>query len=304
MPTAGGLGAEGTPIRLRAEAALAKVRNQAVLWKWREMEVDLIRRCWSAFVDLMWRARMRQYHEAAHAEATAARENEINELHAANARIAQLAFAQAGKTPEEAADEIRVMLTPSKSMAGTPSTRPDGEEEEDKRVARLKEQLDRVLERDMKRRDEMVKQRAWLAMTSSALKAASSGAAPAAPISPGGLGGLFGLGGGGGPSKEEQQQQAEQSASKLKAAHGKIDKLTKLVEDLTAEVEELTADLITAKLGQAELANAGMTLQQEKRQLEKQVISGSAPMHLFSFSAHTHAHTLSDLFCFCAFVCA
>ena len=76
--------------------------------------------------------------------------NEINELHAANARIAQLAFAQAGKTPEEAADEIRVMLTPSKSMAGTPSTRPDGEEEEDnKRVARLKEQLDRVLERDM-----------------------------------------------------------------------------------------------------------------------------------------------------------
>ena len=303
MPTAGGLGAEGTPIRLRAEAALAKVRNQAVLWKWREMEVDLIRRCWSAFVDLMWRARMRQYHEAAHAEATAARENEINELHAANARIAQLAFAQAGKTPEEAADEIRVMLTPSKSMAGTPSTRPDGEEEEDnKRVARLKEQLDRVLERDMKRRDEMVKQRAWLAMTSSALKAASSGAAPAAPISPGGLGGLFGLGGG--PSKEEQQQQAEQSASKLKAAHGKIDKLTKLVEDLTAEVEELTADLITAKLGQAELANAGMTLQQEKRQLEKQVISGSAPMHLFSFSAPTHAYTLSDLFCFRAFVCA
>ena len=83
--------------------------------------------------------------------------------------------------------------------------------------------------------------------------------------------------------------------AKLKAAHAKIDKLTKLVEDLTAEVEELTADLIAAKLGQAELANAGLALTHEKRQLEKQVISGSAPMHLFSFSAHTHAYTRSDL---------
>ena len=45
-------------------------------------------------------------------------------------------------------------------------------------------------------------------------------------------------------------------------------------------------------------------IQQEKRQLEKQVISGFAPMHLFSFSAPTHAYTLSDLFCFRAFVCA
>jgi hypothetical protein len=36
------------------------------------------------------------------------------------------------------------------------------------------------------------------------------------------------------------------------------------------QVEELTADLIAAKLGQAELANAGMALTHEKRQLEKQ----------------------------------
>ena len=98
----------------------------------------------------------------------------------------------------------------------------------------------------------MVKQRAWLAMTSRRAQSRPRlelllprQSARAAWVGYSALDG---------PSKEEQQQQAEQSASKLKAAHGKIDKLTKLVEDLTAEVEELTADLITAKLGQAELA--------------------------------------------------
>ena len=47
-------------------------------------------------------------------------------------------------------------------------------------------------------------------------------------------------------------------------------KATKLVEDLTHEVEELTSELIAAKLGQAELANAGMMLAKEKREVEKQ----------------------------------
>ena len=50
---------------------------------------------------------MRRFRQTAHEEASAARAAEIEELHAANARIATLAFAQAGRSPEQAADELR-----------------------------------------------------------------------------------------------------------------------------------------------------------------------------------------------------
>ena len=219
-------------------AALGRVRLQAATWRSAARDAELVRRCWGALVDLHWRGRMRQYHEAAHAEATAARSAEIAELHAANVRIAQLAFAQAGKTADEASAELREILKPPP---------PAGAAE------RLREQLNRLLERDRRRSDEAVKARAWAALRdgSSRRGGASSSAR-------------------GGGSEE----------TKLAAANAKVDKLTRLVEDLTGEVEELTADLIAAKLSQAELANAGLTLSHQKRQLEKQLIVESVEVRV------------------------
>ena len=81
----------------------------------------------------------------AHEEAAAARSAEITELHAANARIATLASrAQAGRTPEEAAAELRELLEPS-----------------DAPLRRAREQLERALSREASRR---LKRRAMDAM--------------------------------------------------------------------------------------------------------------------------------------------
>ena len=230
---------QGTALVI-AVGALQKARLLAVEWQSKAKDDERLRRCWRALVDVTWEGRMLKYHEAAHVEATAARSAEIAELNAANARIAKLAFAQAGKSADEASEELREILA---------CPRIDSSKE-----ARLREQIERLLARDAKQKEAALKQRAM-----GAFKMALAATA----------GGVVGGDGAADPD----------AGTKLEAANAKIDKLTKLVEDLTAEVEELTADLIAAKLGQAELANAGLMLAKEKRQIEKQLVVEHVEMH-------------------------
>ena len=113
-------------------SGLARARELALRWRDSARSEQLLRCCWSAFVELLWQGRMRRFRDAAHAEAEAARAAEIEELHAANARIATLAFAQAGRSPEQAATELRALLEPSGTSA-----------------RRAQEQLERVLSREV-----------------------------------------------------------------------------------------------------------------------------------------------------------
>ena len=65
------------------------------------------------------------------------------------------------------------------------------------------------------------------------------------------------------------------------------------MEELTGEVEDLTSDLIAAKLGQAELANAGLTLSHEKRMLEKQIKVESVEVHEIDYMSREGARASS-----------
>ena len=115
--------------------AADRARQTAVAWRVRARELLMMARCWRALCDAMWRGRMRQWEAEADERASAARAAEIAEAHAANARLAKLAFAQAGLTPEAAEHALSQLLEPSDGPA-----------------ARAREQLHRVLERDLRRR--------------------------------------------------------------------------------------------------------------------------------------------------------
>ena len=209
-------------------AALGRVRLQAAIWRSAARDAELVRRCWGALVNLTWRGRMRQYHEAAHAEATAARSAEIAELHAANVRIAQLAFAQAGKTADEASAELREILKPPP---------PEGAAE------RLREQLNRLLARDRRRNDEAVKARAWAALRDGASR--RGGASSAAR---------------GGTGEETKLAAANAKVDKLTRL---VEDLTAEVEELTADL--IAAKLSQAELANAGLTLSHQKRQLEKQ---------------------------------------
>ena len=95
-----------TSSELVLSAALSRTWETAVRWR-AAARLDSIKRvAFSALVDLMWARRLARTREAAEAAAMEARSAEINELHAANARIAKLAFAQAGRPTNEATAEL------------------------------------------------------------------------------------------------------------------------------------------------------------------------------------------------------
>ena len=57
---------------------------------------------------------------------------------------------------------------------------------------------------------------------------------------------------------------------------------------IAEQLEEVTAELITAKMRQAELANDSMSLSHEKRQLEKQLVI-DVEMHEVDYLTHPAA---------------
>ena len=75
--------------------ALDRARLQAVAWRTQGRRAAWLRLCWRGWLQQVYAARMQWAAEAAKAEANAARVAEMDELHAANARIATLAFMQA-----------------------------------------------------------------------------------------------------------------------------------------------------------------------------------------------------------------
>jgi hypothetical protein len=188
---------------------------------------------------------MRRFEQRAHAEASAAREAEMSELHAANARIAKLAFAQATATSEEAAAALEELIEPSRG-----------------RAHRLREQLQRVLDRDLARRETASRReltrRAWDAMASASGVGVGSerGGGRSAP------------GGGGGAGAAV---------------------LTRQVARLKAEIEELTNELVLSKLNAAELAISASTVSHEKRQLEKQLVVEATEVHELDALEHTRS---------------
>ena len=224
-------------------------------------------------------ARLQRVAAEAEALASEARSKELAELHAANARIATLAFAQAGRTQREAEDELRQLLEPTDSPA----------------MRRLRLQLERVIERDARRRDEAAKRLAWLSWAaarpsvrsqppppqpqqqqqangsrtplSAERRSSSEHDAQCHPLLRGGEDGSPGS-----PGSPRSPAADVATREALAVADAKVKQLTALVADLTTEVENLTTDLIAAKLGQAELASAGLTIDHEKRQLEKQLV--------------------------------
>ena len=207
-----------------------------------------------ALTNNLWESRVRQASADAEERASKAREAEIAELHAANARIARLAFEQAGRVEPEP--------TP-------PALPADDADADGADAARLREQLDRVLARDLLRQQSHEKaerqrrvfqswQLSWsAARTAAATPAAPPTATPAASASPGAREGVQEdaaasvVVGGAGSSATGADAAGGDAA--LAASDAKVVDLTALVEKLTREVEELTTELIHAKLGQAEL---------------------------------------------------
>ena len=237
--------------------ALGKVRAQALAWRTSSINSSLLYRCWSALVAERWAGRMRRYQEAANEKATAARAAEIAELHAANARIATLAFAQAGKTPEEAAGELREILEGSRGGGGddeAAAARVQRQVQEAQLEASLASEARQVAEAAR----EVAEARAASAEAQMAQKQEASGR-------PGENGGM--------------RAADADDGHELQVANAKIEELTQRVEELTAELADLTESLIAAKLGQAELANSSMALQQEKRILQRQLVVESVEMH-------------------------
>ena len=219
-------------------SGLARARELALRWRDSARSEQLLRCCWSAFVELLWQGRMRRFRDAAHAEAEAARAAEIEELHAANARIATLAFAQAGRSPEQAATELRALLEPSGTSA-----------------RRAQEQLERVLSREVRRRElshaRELKRRALAAMAAGAARTGAGAPDQAAAAAPSADGA---------PPAAAESSQAT------------IARLTQRVAELSAEVDDLTIQLISAKMMQAELATKETTAVHEKRVLERQLV--------------------------------
>jgi len=267
----------------------------------------------------LWEARLRRAVHEAEERSSKAREAEMGELHAANARIAQLAFAQAGRTEQRAtADLIEDLLEPG-GMGGA--------------CARLREQLDRVLKRDLRRRhmaEAAALQRhawqSWVGMCPPHTPSRAQTAQPAASavavaansdgsdvagsgndaISP--AAGLV-------AAAFVSQATAANSAPKVAASFpasalvstlasaaamdcamdagtdavtdaenvhlsgasvasaAREAELTLAVARLQAEVEELTMQLIQAKLNQAELETTNLTMALDMKALNKQLVA-------------------------------
>jgi hypothetical protein len=238
LSNGGGLAAAASSSSAGCPSGLVRARELAVHWRASARSKQLLRCCWGTFVGLLWQGRMRRLRDTAHVEASAARAAEIEELHAANARIATLAFAQAGRSPEQAADELRALLEPNGTSA-----------------RRAQQQLERVLAREVRRRElstaTELKRRAMAAMATGARA---------------------------GPPAAAESSQAT------------IARLTQRVAELSTEVEELTTQLISAKLLQAELAAKETTAVHEKRVLERQLVITSAEVEheIDYFDAPTH----------------
>lgn len=193
-----------------------------------------------------------------------ARDAEINELHAQNSRIAMLAFAQAGRSPAEAAKELDKVLEPKGGAA-----------------ERLREQLERVLDREMERRERETRAalmrtawHSWMGARpdkpgrSSAKPSAKPSATAVAPHA------TAGESEGGGASLE----QSDSEAAALAAAEARASGLAKEVAELQAEVAHLTQELISAKLGRAELEENRLTVTHSYKQLERQLVIESVDM--------------------------
>lgn len=259
------------------------VLSLAARWRLGGWERLLLLRCVHGFRQAAWEARA----ERRAAEASASRDAEINELHEANARIARLAFAQAGRSVDEASVELAEVLEPRGGLA-----------------ERRREQLDRVTARECARKAAegraALTRAAWRALVAplvarqhSGARLEAAGSRREAAIRIERTDSLTAASGEASTqcslhSKElyELNEEVALANGALKAQKEATAEVKRLLAEREAElaakraeVDELTARLIESKLSAAELQGASLTLSKNVKDLERQIRVDAVETH-------------------------
>jgi len=210
-------------------------------------------------------------------EREAVQAKEMDELHQANARIATLAFAQAGKSTEEAETELHSLLDPPGSALKLLNER---------YIQAITLLGDRTAAR--RRRQAVVESWDTWAWTQLQRRELAWNRTKALGLaSPPELG----------PSREdvsvqcqldasEQDRAGDAMAAEVAAAREKrlgaerqVDDLRRQLQNVTDELNDVTKALILSKINQAEMNHANLGLDHDIKQLEKQIVVESVEQY-------------------------